>query len=393
MKQKAKSADKTKGKAVAKSAPKKVKAAEKPKAAKAAPAKVATKPKAAPKVAAKAPAKVAKKALAPAKKAAPKAKAAAPAKPPKKVAPAKKAAPAKAVKPVKAAAAPAAKTAKAAKATKPAKPPKATAKTPVKAAAKPEKKSAVVVAKPEPKGAVKVEPKATKAPSKVEAKPVVAAKAPEVKPGKVEKKVPAPEPIEEVRAKKNKKVVSHDDSNTLRSQHLKKLLALREKTHKIKKEAEGAPTVVKPAPAAAAAPKKIRKAPYTKGELADLKKVLETEREKLLSDLRQLDDLADSNRQTTHATFSSHQADAASDSSALESTYLQRRHEEEQFQMVSEALIKVEKGTYGLCELCIDEQQNLCQTCPFIPIERLQAKPFARMCVQLRTIMEKKNRR
>jgi len=58
--------------------------------------------------------------------------------------------------------------------------------------------------------------------------------------------------------------------------------------------------------------------------------------------------LADSNRETAHATFSSHQADAASDSSAFESTYIQRRYEEERFNHVSQALARIEERTYGL---------------------------------------------
>jgi RNA polymerase-binding transcription factor DksA len=207
---------------------------------------------------------------------------------------------------------------------------------------------------------------------------------------------PAPTPTAPEK-KSSKKPVQKN-----RSHHLEKLLALREKTHKIRKSSDGMPTEIKkaaPAPAQPAAedkaktPKKPRKPPYTKAELAELRQMLEDERERLVNDLRQLDDLADSNRETTHATFSSHQADAASDSSALESTYIQRRYEEERFAMVSEALLKVDAGTYGLCELCADEPAGKCATCPYIPVERLKAKPFAKLCVQLRIEMEKKNRR
>lgn len=201
-----------------------------------------------------------------------------------------------------------------------------------------------------------------------------------------------------------------------RSQHLQKLLALREK---VKKPAE-APTAKKngtakaaaPAPKAAPAPapaapveppgeseadkrkeRRKKKAPYSKAELKELKALLVDERERLVRDLRQLDDLADSNRQATHATFSSHQADAASDFSSLESTYIQRHYEVERFAQVSEALRRLEDNTFGACEMCMDEPQNLCATCPYIPVDRLRAKPFARMCVQLKIQMEKKNRR
>jgi len=323
----------------------------------------------------------------------------------------------------------------AAKATKPA--PKAVAAKPAPKAAKPapkkpEKKAAKPTpAKAAPAKSAPVKPAAAKktksapapTPSRSQASAPVTKKN-EVKPAptpvKPSAKAPvkaAPEPEKPSRAeapskpRKTAKVVAADKGDSdppKRSHHLQKLLALREKTHKVRKVGEGLPTAVKKAEeaaaaavaAAAAAEEKAkakaarnRKPNYTKAELAELRAMLEDERERLLNDLRQLDDLADSNRQTTHATFSSHQADAASDSSALESTYIQRRYEEERFAMVSEALLKLEAGTYGLCELCADEPQGKCATCPFISIERLKAKPFAKMCVQLRAEMEKKNRR
>jgi RNA polymerase-binding transcription factor DksA len=198
-----------------------------------------------------------------------------------------------------------------------------------------------------------------------------------------------------------------------RSHHLMKILALRE-ARKIKKpeDSRGGASeavVVKPSKNGTAAatpvatkaevappkPKKAprRKAPYSKSDIRELRKLLEDERERLLRDLRSLDDLADSNRETTHATFSSHQADAASDSSSLESTFIQRRMEEERFAWVTEALVRIDKGTYGLCDLCADEPSNLCDSCPYIPIDRLRAKPHAKMCVPLRVQMEKRNKR
>jgi RNA polymerase-binding transcription factor DksA len=256
-------------------------------------------------------------------------------------------------------------------------------KTPAKAVAKTRPEAKIVEIKPEPAKVVEVTP--TKKP---------------VKPGAKSAKAVSPS-----KSAENPKHRSH---------HLQKLLALREKTHKVRKVGEGLSSAVKKAPSAAAqaaaeqqrlADAKVaeekakakaarpKKAHYTKAELAELRAMLQDERERLLNDLRQLDDLADSNRQTTHATFSSHQADAASDSAALESTYIQRRYEEERFAMVSEAMLKLDAGTYGLCELCADEPHGKCGTCPYIPIERLKAKPFAKLCVQLRAEMEKKNRR
>ncbi len=45
------------------------------------------------------------------------------------------------------------------------------------------------------------------------------------------------------------------------------------------------------------------------------------------------------------------------------------------------ALDKMEKGTYGICELCED----------YISIERLNVKPYARYCIACREITEKEH--
>lgn len=54
------------------------------------------------------------------------------------------------------------------------------------------------------------------------------------------------------------------------------------------------------------------------------------------------------------------------------------RREIEEIQL---ALEKLEAGTYGKCEACLDEPLHLCQTCPFVPTPRLEALPTARLCV------------
>ncbi|MFH1570117.1 MAG: TraR/DksA family transcriptional regulator [Gemmatimonadota bacterium] len=54
------------------------------------------------------------------------------------------------------------------------------------------------------------------------------------------------------------------------------------------------------------------------------------------------------------------------------------RREIEEIQL---ALEKLESGTYGKCEACLDEPLHLCKTCPFIPEPRLEALPTARLCV------------
>lgn len=284
------------------------------------------------------------------------------------------------------------KTAKKPKAEKKATSEPGKAKSPAPSKSRPKAKVAEAKKKPETKKTVKAKAKVT---------PKESATAP-----KKEQEKAAPTAARKSTAKKG---TAKKTPEKARSQHLNKLLALREESKglkKIKKKtpaksaaaaaaaAQDAEKAAERAKAEAAAKKRRRKKPpYKKSELKELREMLEEERVNLLKDLRELDDIAESNRQTTHATFSSHQADAASDSSALESTYIQRRLEEERFAQVSEALVRMDEGSYGVCELCVEEPQDLCETCPHIPLERLRAKPFARMCVQLRHLMEKKNRR
>jgi len=52
------------------------------------------------------------------------------------------------------------------------------------------------------------------------------------------------------------------------------------------------------------------------------------------------------------------------------------------------ALEKLENGTYGICEACLEEPLKLCDTCPFIPKQRLEALPTARLCVVSQEALE-----
>ena len=45
------------------------------------------------------------------------------------------------------------------------------------------------------------------------------------------------------------------------------------------------------------------------------------------------------------------------------------------------SLEKLETGTYGKCEACLDNPLHLCDSSPFIPKPRLDALPTARLCV------------
>ena len=71
-------------------------------------------------------------------------------------------------------------------------------------------------------------------------------------------------------------------------------------------------------------------------------------------------------------------AEASSDSFTSGIIVTQQRQE---LKEIEEALINIEAGTYGICEMC-DES---------IAIGRLKAKPFAKFCTDCREIHEHNN--
>ena len=53
-------------------------------------------------------------------------------------------------------------------------------------------------------------------------------------------------------------------------------------------------------------------------------------------------------------------------------------HQVEELKQIEESLIKIVKGTYGICDMCG----------VVIPLGRLKAKPFSKFCTECRTVYE-----
>ncbi|MBU0925688.1 RNA polymerase-binding protein DksA [bacterium] len=53
-------------------------------------------------------------------------------------------------------------------------------------------------------------------------------------------------------------------------------------------------------------------------------------------------------------------------------------HQLEEFKQIEDSLVKISKGTYGICDMCG----------VVIPLGRLKAKPFAKFCTECRTVYE-----
>lgn len=134
------------------------------------------------------------------------------------------------------------------------------------------------------------------------------------------------------------------------------------------------PAVVKPIP---------KKSPIKKAEVEKLHRALEEEHDRLLHDLEILDELnpaQSENGGNENSAFSSHIAEHATDNSMLETTLMQRRLIEDRLSQVVEALQRLDQGVYGICETCGE----------FIGVERLVAKPHARLCIQCRRESERR---
>lgn len=81
--------------------------------------------------------------------------------------------------------------------------------------------------------------------------------------------------------------------------------------------------------------------------------------------------------------------DRAVEAGAMELLVALGDTERRELEEILMALEKLENGTYGKCEACLDEPLKLCATCPNIPKARLQALPTARLCVACQEAEEK----
>ena len=113
-----------------------------------------------------------------------------------------------------------------------------------------------------------------------------------------------------------------------------------------------------------------------KREREKMKKRLLARRNELLADLAGNEDDIDRLQDPK-----ADDLDRAVEAGAMELLVALGDTERREIEEIQLALEKLESGTYGKCEACLDEPLHLCQTCPFIPTPRLQALPTARLCV------------
>lgn len=115
-------------------------------------------------------------------------------------------------------------------------------------------------------------------------------------------------------------------------------------------------------------------------ELKSFRMMLKLLQARLRGDVEQLQDEAFSTSESGGDQRSSnHMAEMGSDAWDLDFSLQLVESDQGVLEEISHALKKVDEGTYGLCELCL--QQGLPETKAKIPKTRLQAIPHARNCV------------
>ena len=139
--------------------------------------------------------------------------------------------------------------------------------------------------------------------------------------------------------------------------------------------------------------KKVRKVKgYSKKELEGIKEIILAKRDEIIEQLQSLKDqmMDPTTGQYVNESspYSLHMAEQGTDAQEREKLYLWAQRENKFLGYLEDALQRIENGTYGICIECIDEPQNLCATCPLIPLDRLKAVPHTQHCLQIKQKMQ-----
>ena len=126
---------------------------------------------------------------------------------------------------------------------------------------------------------------------------------------------------------------------------------------------------------------------YTKKELREFRVLLEQLRARLRGDVQQLTDGAltkgEGNADSRSPT---HIADVGTDNYEQDFALRFVENEQETLREISEALDRIDKGTYGRCERCVDDGRTKAQS--KIKKLRLKAIPFTRYCIECERLRE-----
>jgi len=133
---------------------------------------------------------------------------------------------------------------------------------------------------------------------------------------------------------------------------------------------------------------------YSKKDLEHFKQIILDKRDEIIEQLQNLKeqmlDPTTGEYINENSPYSLHMAEQGTDAMEREKTFLYAQRENKFLGYLEDALKRIEVGTYGICVECIDEPQHLCETCPLIPKERLEAVPHSQHCLPIKQRQEKK---
>ena len=119
-----------------------------------------------------------------------------------------------------------------------------------------------------------------------------------------------------------------------------------------------------------------------KKDLQRFKKLIEDERSRVAQfiDMKEIQGMAAS--QSGNQSYSNHMADIGSDAIEQEQAFLHASQGTDYLMALEDALRRIDKGTYGVCEECSEK----------IPPRRLEAFLGARLCVKCQSKLERLQR-
>lgn len=133
---------------------------------------------------------------------------------------------------------------------------------------------------------------------------------------------------------------------------------------------------------------------YSKKDLEHFRQIILEKRDEIIEQLQNLKeqmlDPTTGEYINENSPYSLHMAEQGTDAMEREKTFLYAQRENKFLGYLEDALKRIDAGTYGICVECIDEPQNLCETCPLIPKERLEAVPHSQHCLPIKQRQEKK---
>lgn len=122
-------------------------------------------------------------------------------------------------------------------------------------------------------------------------------------------------------------------------------------------------------------------------ELDDFRKMLKLLQARLRGDVEQIQEEAFSGSGGSgEARSSNHMAEMGSDAWDLDFSLQLVESDQEVLGEISAALKKIDTGTFGLCEYCLEQGKS--ETKSRIPKSRLRAIPYARNCVECERHLE-----